>query len=287
MSEARPTWGGDGCVRQGRGVVSDRSWWTWAASMPAGTQRALVLAARWVGSRAAWRAPAAPGASRPAARPMPSATQRAHLHGRPAPDVVLAAQDRLGAHVVQGAHLALARDAGGVCAAGRGAWRVGEARMWAGEHVMAGTSGQAAAPKQRRAERQASSMHRAGCRGGAAGPCTRGAALSAPPPPAPPPRPPDWMALAMPKSISFSWPSTTRKLAGLRSECTMRWRWIVSTAWAVHGGAARGRRIEPGRWQQWAAFSGWRAGRGRGRKMAGCTGQQAAAANATRTLPGP
>ena len=35
---------------------------------------------------------------------------------------------------------------------------------------------------------------------------------------------PDWMALAMPKSMSLSWPSTTKKLAGLRSLCTMRSR---------------------------------------------------------------
>ena len=38
------------------------------------------------------------------------------------------------------------------------------------------------------------------------------------------------MALAMPKSISLSCPSTTRKLAGLRSLCTMRALCIVATA---------------------------------------------------------
>ena len=40
----------------------------------------------------------------------------------------------------------------------------------------------------------------------------------------------DLMALAMPKSMSLSCPSTMRKLAGFRSECTMRASWIVSTA---------------------------------------------------------
>ncbi len=40
----------------------------------------------------------------------------------------------------------------------------------------------------------------------------------------------DEMALAMPKSINFRRPSTTRKLAGLRSLCTMRASWIACTA---------------------------------------------------------
>lgn len=45
-----------------------------------------------------------------------------------------------------------------------------------------------------------------------------------------PARPPAWMALAMPKSISLSTPSTIKKLAGLRSECTMRSSWMLYTA---------------------------------------------------------
>ena len=44
----------------------------------------------------------------------------AHLHGRPATDVVLAAQDGLGAHVVERADLALPRNGGGVCSRGGG-----------------------------------------------------------------------------------------------------------------------------------------------------------------------
>lgn len=39
-----------------------------------------------------------------------------------------------------------------------------------------------------------------------------------------------FMALAMPKSISFSWPSTSRKLAGFRSLWTMRSSWTPDTA---------------------------------------------------------
>ena len=38
------------------------------------------------------------------------------------------------------------------------------------------------------------------------------------------------MALAMPKSMSLSWPSTTKKFAGFRSLCTMRASWMVCTA---------------------------------------------------------
>jgi len=38
------------------------------------------------------------------------------------------------------------------------------------------------------------------------------------------------IALAMPKSMSFSWPSTSRKFAGLRSLCTMRCSWTPATA---------------------------------------------------------
>lgn len=47
----------------------------------------------------------------------------------------------------------------------------------------------------------------------------------------------DEMALAMPKSISFRRPSTTRKFAGLRSLCTMRASWIACTACARRGAA--------------------------------------------------
>lgn len=39
-----------------------------------------------------------------------------------------------------------------------------------------------------------------------------------------------WMDLAMPKSMSFSWPCTSRKLAGFKSECTMRSSWMPPTA---------------------------------------------------------
>ena len=45
----------------------------------------------------------------------------------------------------------------------------------------------------------------------------------------------DLMALAIPKSMSLSWPSTIRKLAGFRSECTMRSSWIVATAFTRPG----------------------------------------------------
>ena len=42
-----------------------------------------------------------------------------------------------------------------------------------------------------------------------------------------------WIVLAMPKSISLSVPSTKRKFAGLRSECTMRSSWIAATASSI------------------------------------------------------
>ena len=41
------------------------------------------------------------------------------------------------------------------------------------------------------------------------------------------------IVFAMPKSISFSVPSTMRKLAGFKSECTMRSSWIVFTASSI------------------------------------------------------
>ena len=41
------------------------------------------------------------------------------------------------------------------------------------------------------------------------------------------------MALAMPKSMSFSAPCTTRKLAGFKSECTMRAAWMADTARSI------------------------------------------------------
>jgi hypothetical protein len=41
------------------------------------------------------------------------------------------------------------------------------------------------------------------------------------------------MALAMPKSMSFSWPSTSRKLAGFRSLWTMRCSCTPATACGV------------------------------------------------------
>jgi hypothetical protein len=39
-----------------------------------------------------------------------------------------------------------------------------------------------------------------------------------------------WIALAIPKSMSLSSPLTSKKLAGFKSECTIRSSWIVFTA---------------------------------------------------------
>lgn len=165
-------------------------------------------------------------------RPAPQQPQprAGHLHGGPAPDVLLPAQDGLGAHVVQGANLGLARN-------GRRVWHGRGAGGESGREVSAVMGGPCSndtphAPRPCVPARQIC-RHR----------------------PLPPPSPhssraPEDMALAMPKSMSFSTPSTTKKLAGLMSECTIRRSWMVFTAcscaWVCGAGGVQGLGVTEG-----------------------------------------
>lgn len=183
----------------------------------------------------------------PEAHPAPTTSHPTHpstyLHGWPAADVVLSPQDGLWAHVVQGAHLALPRNGGCVC---QGRWRIGGWGSAAGCEVgcgrRAGGGGRAlrcesqccrhpsvpaaALPDIRSLlnHQQLISIAHTHRRAHATDIHPSTAALPLLNHHFYRPHPPDWMALAIPKSISFSWPSTTRKLAGFKSECTMRSR---------------------------------------------------------------